>query len=96
MDVKIISALACLAVFMSLGALCVAFTVLEKLQKTDNQTLENRMSINRHTSRLHKIDETTHRIDMSINNIYETIGDQEHLIRQFFVEAKQHESTDET
>lgn len=96
MGEKTIVVLVILAIFMSLAALCVAFAMLEKLQKVDNQTLENRSSINRHTGRLHKIDETTRRIDRSIDDIYETIGDQEHLIRQFFVEVNQHENPDKT
>lgn len=93
---KVIIFLAVLAVLMSLAALCASFAMLEKIQRADNQTMENRASINRHTMRLRKLDDSIARIDLAINDVYETIGEQERLVRQFFVEAEQHEDSDKT
>lgn len=83
-----------IAIFISIVCLGVCFALLEKINEVSKMAYDNRASIGRHTKRNMELTENIGRIDHTINDIYDRIGELSSIIRQYFHEVERHEDSE--
>lgn len=84
---------AVISIVVSIVCLGVCFALLEKINELSKMVYDNQTSIRRVTKRNMELTENIGRIDHTINDIYDRIGELSGIIRQYFHEVEQHEDS---